>query len=91
MNDTARKKIVIIEGDHGYREYLQRSKMPEIFRNLNAYWFPDKNYSTLYDGISPVNTFRVVFNQYFHKYFPLLPDSSVYIKSPDLSFEKTKQ
>ena len=91
MNDTARKKIVIIEGDHGYREYLQRSKMPEIFRNLNAYWFPDKNYSILYDGISPVNTFRVVFNQYFHKNFPLLPDSSVYIKSPDLSFEKTKQ
>jgi len=91
MMDTARKKIIIIEGDHGYREHLQRSKMPEIFRNLNAYYFPDKNYGSLYDSISPVNTFRVIFNQYFHQHFALLPDTSIYIKSPDLSFEKVKR
>lgn len=91
MNDNGREKIVIIEGDHGYREYPERSKMPEIFRNLNAYFFPDKNYRLLYDSISPVNSFRIVLDQYFHKNYSLLPDSSIYVKSPDLSFEKRKQ
>src|SRR5436190_10920099 len=41
MSDTTRKKIIIIEGDHGFREYHDPSKIPEIFCNLNAYYFPD--------------------------------------------------
>ena len=89
-SDTTRKKIVIIEGDHGFREYHNPSKLPEIFCNLNAYYFPDKDYHMLYDSISPVNSFRVILDKYFHKNLSLLPDRSVYIKAPYLSFEQTK-
>jgi len=90
-SDTTREKIVIIEGDHGFREYHDEAKMPEIFCNLNAYYFPDKDYHLLYDSISPVNSFRVILNKYFHKNFSLLPDSSIYIKAPYLSFEQKKR
>lgn len=90
MSDTTRKKIVIIEGDHGFREYHNPAKMPEIFCNLNAYYFPDKDYHVLYDSISPVNSFRVILNKYFNKNYSLLPDRSIYIKAPYLSFEQMK-
>jgi hypothetical protein len=90
ISDTTRKKIIIIEGDHGFREYSDRAKMPDIFCNLNAYYFPDKDYRLLYDGISPVNSFRVILNKYFHKNFSLLPDRSIYIRTPNLAFEQTK-
>lgn len=88
LSDTTRPKIIIIAGDHGYREYDDASKMPKIFANLTACYFPGKDYSRLYDSISPVNLFRVVLNQHFRQDYPLLPDSSIYIKSPGLRFEK---
>ena len=42
--------------------------------NLNAYYVPEGNETNLYDGISPVNTFRVIFNDYFNSNFELLED-----------------
>ena len=89
LQDTTRSKIIIIAGDHGYREYEDASKMPKIFSNLTACYFPGEDYNMLYDSISPVNLFRVVLNQYFNQQYPLLPDSSIYIKSPGLRFEKS--
>jgi hypothetical protein len=43
---------------------------------LNAFYFPDGNYAELYDSISPVNNFRVVFNHFFGTKFKLLKDES---------------
>lgn len=48
---------------------------------LNAIYLPDGNHHELYPTISPVNTFRVIFNRYFHTNYPLLPDRT-YL-SPD--------
>jgi len=90
LQDTTKSKIIIIAGDHGYREYDDASKMPKIFSNLTACYFPGRDYSKLNDSISFVNLFRVVLNQYFNQQFPLLQDSSIYIKSPGLRFEKLK-
>ena len=61
--------IIIIQGDHG-NMVLKQSEI------LNAYYFPDLNYSSLYPSISPVNSFRVIFNQVFNGSLPLLPDRS---------------
>jgi hypothetical protein len=67
--------IIIVQGDHG--PFL--SNTPEhIFDILNAYYFPDQQYEPLYPDISPVNTFRVVLNQYFNGNYPMLPDVSYY-------------
>lgn len=67
--DSKNPPIILIQGDHGNRRLLQL----EI---LNAYYFPDKNYQSLYPSISPVNSFRIIFNKYFGSSMPLLPDRS---------------
>jgi hypothetical protein len=71
--------IIIIEGDHGFRRFpdsLNRYDLP----NFSAIYFPDKNYSRLYDTMSPVNTFRILFDQYFQQNFPMLKDSGTIVK-----------
>ncbi len=47
-------------------------------KNLNAYYFPDGGSPQVYDSVSPVNTFRIIFNRYFGADLPLLPDRHYY-------------
>lgn len=51
-------------------------------RILNTYLLPGVDYKNLYPAISPVNTFRIIFNHYFGAKLPLLPDKSYII--PDV-------
>jgi len=44
------------------------------FPILNAYYFPEEGDKLLYDSITPVNTFRILFNYYFGQDFILLDD-----------------
>jgi hypothetical protein len=69
----------VVQGDHGpgpapERVGLDFRVSPSRRRILNAYRFPDRDYSRLYDTISPVNTFRVILSQYLGLDLPLLPD-----------------
>ena len=43
---------------------------------LNALYLPDDGAAELYDSMTPVNTFRVIFNTYFDTDFDLLEDRS---------------
>jgi hypothetical protein len=44
-----------------------------------AYYFPGKDVSELaYPTMTPVNSFRLVFNTYFGGNFPLLEDTSYF-------------
>ncbi|HJQ14115.1 MAG TPA: sulfatase-like hydrolase/transferase, partial [Anaerolineales bacterium] len=75
--------IIIIQGDHGPGAYLHwgslENTLPaERFGILNAYYFPDQDYTRLYPSISPVNSFRVLFNQFFDADYALLPDQHYY-------------
>ncbi len=75
--------IIILQGDHGPGAYLHWGSLEdtlpaERFGILNAYYFPDNDYSRLYPGISPVNSFRVVLNQFFDGEYALLPDRHYY-------------
>lgn len=75
--------IIILQGDHGPGAYLHwgslENTLPaERFGILNAYYFPDQDYASLYPSISPVNSFRVLFHQYFDRDDPLLPDRHYY-------------
>jgi len=74
-----RERIIIIEGDHGFRDYSVGISQEKNFMNLNTYYFSDHNYSALYDSISPVNSFRVILNKYFCQSFPMVRDSSIYL------------
>jgi hypothetical protein len=70
--------VIIIAGDHGFRNF-KKMGVENVFGNLNAFYFPDQNYTKLYDSITPVNTFRVVLNTYFNANLPLLKDSSIIV------------
>jgi hypothetical protein len=63
--------IIIINGDHGLRNENR-------LHILNAYYFPGNGASSLYPSISPVNSFRVVFDTYFGTEYGLLADESYY-------------
>lgn len=75
--------IIIIQGDHGPGAHLHWGSLEntipaERFGILNAYYFPDQDYTRLYPSISPVNSFRVLFNQFFETDYALLPDQHFY-------------
>jgi hypothetical protein len=61
--------IIVLMGDHG-------SSFVDHFTILNAYFLPDNGMQQLYPSISPVNSFRFIFNTYFGAHFDLLPDIS---------------
>lgn len=71
--------VIIFQSDHGVNEF-EGSEKKDAFRNYSAFYFPDRDYHQLYQGMSNVNTFRVLFNKYFGQQLPLLSDSSIYIK-----------
>jgi len=82
LADSDRPPIIILQGDHGPEAYLDPSSinntnLKERTSILNAYYFPSGS-SGLYDTITPVNTFRVIFNQYFGADYDLLPDESFF-------------
>ena len=71
LEKSAVPPVIIIQGDHGWhKEY----RMPI----LNAYYLPDGGAASLYPTITPVNTFRMVFNLYFDGDYPLLADESFF-------------
>jgi len=78
LNNSKAPPVIIIQGDHGPLPDIAFSgdeKMPI----LNAYYLPGPDASKkLYPTITPVNTFRVVLDSYFHQSLPLLEDISYY-------------
>jgi hypothetical protein len=65
--------IIIVQGDHGIPRVSQYNAQ---FQILNAYYFPGILETGLYDTISPVNSFRLMFNHYFGTDYALLEDVS---------------
>jgi hypothetical protein len=75
--------IIILQGDHGPKAGISsQSGRMEI---LNAYYLPGGS-DNLYATITPVNTFRVIFDHYFGGKFELLPDISFFstYQKPDV-------
>ena len=66
--------IIILQGDHGGVN-TSPGKRPDI---LNAYYLPDGGAENLYESISPVNTFRVIFDTYYGGRYELLPEKAYF-------------
>ncbi len=71
MAGSATPPIIVLQGDHG--PWLQTGS--DEFKILNAYYLPGHN-NLLYPAISPVNTFRLIFDTYLGADYPLLEDQS---------------
>jgi len=80
--------IIILQGDHGpppnLEDELGWMVAPSDFDLrvksgiLNAYYLPGADQGILYPSITPVNSFRLVFNLYFGTNLELLADKNYY-------------
>ncbi|MFH1644760.1 MAG: hypothetical protein ABIA74_06340 [bacterium] len=87
--DRNKNSVIILQGDHGlpitgtfaggeierFTDFDYEVKL--VFPILNAYYFPfSDDKKNLYNNISPVNSFRILFNNYFGTRFELLREDS---------------
>jgi hypothetical protein len=86
LKNSPTPPVIILQGDHGYR-YLpgpqQQDEAPTI---LNALYLPgSKGEGLPYPGMTPVNTFRIIFDRYFGEHYACLPDVTTATASTPLS------
>ena len=93
------KPIIVLQSDEGpfpswyqeitdrYKEFKYRKVSNEELRQkmsiLNAYYLPEIDTGVFSPSITPVNSFRVIFNHFFNAQLPLLPDKNYAIEDED--------
>ena len=83
--------VIVIQGDHGPGYLLLQqgdtinSCLWERASILNAYYFPKGKTNLLYKSVSPINTFRIIFNTYLNGKFEL-QDDKTYFSSFDVPY-----
>lgn len=82
--------IIILQADHGTSSTLYKADSGEEWEHptenmirermtiFNAYYLPSGGNELLYNSITPVNTFRLIFDFYFGTNYGLLDDQSYY-------------
>lgn len=73
--------VIVIMGDHG--PFGNRVTPSMRLSILNAYYVKDDAKEDLYETITPINSFRVILNNYFGTNYPLLDDLSYFAYSLD--------
>jgi hypothetical protein len=83
LSESSRPTIVILQGDHGPGPLLSWDDPNNSYVNqklaiLNAYLLPGEGAEDLYEEITPVNTFRLIFNRYLGTDLEQLEDRSYF-------------
>jgi hypothetical protein len=86
QSESSSMPIILLQGDHGPRStVVWRSPSEDAMREgtaiFNAYYLPGVKTSVLYDDVSPVNTFRIILNEYFNANLELLPDRTFFMST----------
>ena len=92
LSDSDRDSIIIIQSDHGERTKINWTNPTEEMikqglNNINAIYFPNRHEDLVYEDISNVNSFRIIFNEYFNAKFELLDDKYFWMESGKPSFK----
>ena len=98
----AQRPIIVLQADEGPHpvrfkqdeenfDWVEASdaELEEKLAILNAYLLPGAEDPPLYDSISPVNTWRVIFNTYFGADLPLLEDRSFVFRDENHVYDFT--
>ena len=80
IKNSTRPVIIVIQGDHGIKD----DNRLEI---LNAVYFPGAK-ANIDKALTPVNTFRIIFNQFFNGKYPILENHS-YLSTYELPYDLT--
>ncbi len=89
LSNSERPPVIILQADHGPASTFSDPKGPgwdhptdamlqERMRIFNAYYLPSDSNARPYASITPVNTFRLIFNAYLGVSYDLLEDRSFY-------------
>lgn len=89
QENNKKNTVIIVAGDHGFKT-KEAQVNGYAFNNYSAFYFPDRQYQSLYESVSPVNTFRLVLNKYFNANIPLLKDSSILVSTSNEILNKDK-
>ncbi len=89
LKSSKNPPVIILQSDEGpypkaFRDNLNGfswkkatpAEVREKIRILNSFYLPGQTSTPLYDSISPVNDFRLIFNLYLGEHLPFLPDKS---------------
>jgi len=79
LSEPGYKPLIILQGDHGATIDYAAHQIDKAYRLgiMNAYFLPGLSPGTLYDTVTPVNTFRIIFDHYFQGNYGLLEDKSI--------------
>ncbi len=91
-NDSA--PVIIIQGDHGTPTQLgggglrwnniNDDSIRERTSIFSAYYLPNLDSEVIYEGITPVNSFRIVLNNYLNGDYELLEDKIYFSTYQDM-------
>jgi hypothetical protein len=90
LKNSKTPPIIILQGDHGYRNIPGPHRSEEAVTILNALYLPGSEADWLYSGITPVNTFRLIFNHYFGQHYSYLPDVAPTATNPPAGLQDDK-
>lgn len=82
LSGAGTQPVLMLQSDHGPRSRLswenpEKTDFRECMSIVNAYYLPG-GAEALYEDISPVNTFRLIFNRYFGTEYRMLEDRSYF-------------
>jgi hypothetical protein len=99
LKNSKKPPVIILQADEGpfpMNSTLSKDQawknvddtaLKEKFPILNAYLLPGKKETKLYHSITPVNSFRILLNEYFGEKYPLLEDKN-YIFEDEKNYYK---
>jgi len=79
--DENKNSIIILQSDHGSGFDIDwknpnESMVLQRLSILNAYYAPEISKNQFYEDITPINTFRIIFNEYFNGDYKILEDQN---------------
>jgi len=82
LENSDNPPIIIIQSDTGpnvsFADITTEASNASRMSIFNAYYFPNNEYNLLYNDITPVNSFRIVFDSQFQTNYGLLEDKSFF-------------
>jgi hypothetical protein len=87
LAETSKPVVIILQSDHGDDHFIDwdapsAEGVSARSAILNAIYFSDGEYKTLYPTVTPVNIFRVVLNHWFGTQYQLLSDKVFFHEHP---------
>ena len=84
ISQSEKEPLIIIQADHGTSTVLgwednpDEERLNERSNIFNAYYLPNSSKNIIYDTITPVNSFRVILNEYFNQSLDILEDKTYF-------------